>query len=561
MFYLKKNAIWLMLLSIFAVTLFEPFLSVYANQINESTDTPIASTIEESTNLGATLSSNTIPSASTTTSTNNGQPASSTDSASSVNKTTPDKNETSSQSEAITATFINGDTLFKQLSLNKNSIVPYPGAPELQEGQVSFIGWFTAPVGGTQFDFNTPLQQSATFYAHFNQTFLIQFKDQQGTVIDSKEVKPGELIPKTTVDLTPPAGEHFSYWYIEGDTTQTPFNFDATKAVKNLVLVPKFSAERTVLFISEGSQVDPEYVNDGNVVPKPRDPTRDGYTFSHWSTENNGADVYNFNQAITNDLTLFAVWTPNKVNYTLAYWMEKPNLSKDPGEDTSNYTFAWSTVKSDGEAGENFSIDQALADQIKNSDNQGKAALNYSAYAFSDTHTLSGSGQTVINVYYKRTIYQVHFDLIRDDAEMIANGTTYTGTEPDLYTISAKYGQDIKSLWPENPIVKNSDENFHGWTYPSDSTSSGNTTTGNPMTLTSNLISTTGKNDLTLKADYSTSSKKNVRKMYVESFNQTSEKFEDHYYDLFDTQVYYSSMDIRFIKSKLRILIMAATTI
>ncbi|MGM0168819.1 hypothetical protein IGI39_004574 [Enterococcus sp. AZ135] len=538
---MKKNAIWFMLFSICAVTLFEPFVNVYANQINESKDTPAASTVEESTNLGSTLSSNMIPSASTTR-TNNGQPESSTDSTSSAKQTTtPKENETSSRTEGITATFINGDTLFKQSSLNKNSIVPYPGAPELQEGQISFVGWFTAPVGGTQFDFKAPLQQSATFYAHFNQTYLIQFKNQQGTVIDSEDVKPGELIPKTKIDLTPPAGEHFSYWYVEGDTAQTPFNFDATKAEKHLVLVPKFSAERTVLFISEGSQIDPEYVNDGEAVPKPSDPTRAGYTFSHWSTENNGAEVYNFNQPITNDLTLFAVWTPKKVNYTIAYWMEKPNLSKDPGEDVSNYNFAWSTVKSDGEAGEKFSMNQTLADQIKNSDSQGTAALNYSAYAFSDTHTISGNGQTVINVYYKRTIYQVHFNLNRNDAEMTANGTTYTGADTDLYTISAKYGQDIHSLWPENPTVKSSNENFHGWFYPSDSTSSGNTTTGNPMTLTSNLISTTGKNDLTLKADYSTSAKKNVRKMYVESFNQTSEKFEDHYYDLFDTQLYYSS--------------------
>ncbi|MGP5429913.1 InlB B-repeat-containing protein [Enterococcus malodoratus] len=450
--------------------------------------------------------------------------------------------KTPQQNDEITATFINGDTVFKQSKVNQNNPVPYPGDPQLQAGQVGFIGWFTEPVGGTQFNFKAPLQYSTTFYAHFNQSYLIQYKNQQGTVMDSKEVAPGNLIPKSTVELTPPAGEHFYYWYVEGDLTETPFNFDATKVSKNLVLVPKFSAQRTVLFVSEGSQVNPEYINSSNPAPKPADPVRDGYTFSHWSTEINGANGYDFNSPITNDLTLYAVWTPKKVSYTIAYWMEAPNLSSDPGNDTSKYNFAWSTVKEDGQAGEDLTLDQTMADNIKNSDSQASAALKYSEYSFSDSHTISGNGQTIINVYYKRTIYQVKFNLVRSDAEMEANGAHYTGSSSNLYTISAKYGQSIQSLWPNNPKVQDSGYYFHGWKYPYDSPTPNNATTGAPLTLTSTLISTaSGKHDLTLTADYISSSIENVRKIYVESFNTTGEKFEDKYYDLLDTQNYYSS--------------------
>ncbi|MGG5372416.1 InlB B-repeat-containing protein [Enterococcus sp. AZ196] len=528
---MKKNAARLMLLSIFLVTLCEPIAKVYANQVPAMSSS--SSLSEASRNSQPASSSNAASTSS---------PAESSSASKAPQEgAIPSESKSAAETEQLTATFINGNEVFNQSKVHKNERVPYPGEPAAQAGQISFIGWFTDPVAGSQFDFATPLQKSTTFYARFSQTYLVQYKDNAGKLVDSKEVKPEERIPKSTVELTPPAGEHFSYWYIEGDSTQTPFNFEAAKADKNLVLVPKFTAERTVLFVSNGSQVDPQYIKDGKAAAKPADPVRDGYTFSHWSTEENGSVPYDFNTPIAQDITLYAVWTPEKVNYTIAYWIEKPNLANDPGNDAANYNFAWSTERK-GQAGESLSVDQDLADSIKNSSTQGKAALNYSDYAFSEKKGISGSGQTIINVYYKRTVYKVKFALKNAQAEMDANGQHITGSDPELYTISAKYGQDIKELWPSNPTVKNSSLNFQGWLYPSDSISSGNISTGNPITLTNNLISTTaGKKELTLTADYTTTARKNVRKMYVESLDKTDELFEDRYYDLFDTQIYYSA--------------------
>lgn len=537
---MKKRIVLLVFFSFYLVTFLEPFIEVYANKVDgRSISTITSSDLSDIQHADtSSLSSNTNTSTSSGTSSESSTVSSDIEvDASSTSVTKPFQT-----SDEVTITFINANAIFKQSKVKKNEIVPYPAAPELQDGQVSFTGWYTAPEGGVQFDFKTPIQQSITLYAHFNTEYLIQYKDQHGTVIDSKEAKRGELTPKCTANLTPPVGEHFSYWYTEGDLTETPFNFDASKVSKNLVLVPKFSKERTILFISEGSQVDPEYIDEGSSIIKPRDPVRDGYTFSHWSTKENGSNHYDFNQPVSSDLTLYAVWIPKKVQYTIAYWMEKPNVLKDPGTDKSNYNFAWSTVKSDGESGKNVTVDKDLADRLKNADPHGQSALKYSTYSFSDSQIISGNGQTIINVYYKRNTYHVKFELKRSDAQMQANGNTFTGKDSTIYAISAKYGQDIESLWPNNPSVADKHYYFEGWKYPSDSTSSGNMTTGNPMTLTSNLISTKeNKMDLTLTANYSASDKENVRKMYVESFRNSGEKFEDRYYDLFDTQKYYSS--------------------
>lgn len=63
----------------------------------------------------------------------------------------------------------------------------------------------------------------------------------------------------------------------------------------------------------EGSKVDFQTTADGKLV-KPADPTRDGYTFSGWYTDEACTQAYDFSTPVTADLTLYAKWTKNAVN-------------------------------------------------------------------------------------------------------------------------------------------------------------------------------------------------------------------------------------------------------
>lgn len=63
----------------------------------------------------------------------------------------------------------------------------------------------------------------------------------------------------------------------------------------------------------EGSKVDFQTTADGKLV-KPADPTRDGYTFGGWYTDEACTQVYDFSTPVTADLTLYAKWTKNAVN-------------------------------------------------------------------------------------------------------------------------------------------------------------------------------------------------------------------------------------------------------
>lgn len=63
----------------------------------------------------------------------------------------------------------------------------------------------------------------------------------------------------------------------------------------------------------EGSKVDFQTAADGKLV-KPADPTRDGYTFAGWYTDEACTQAYDFSTPVTADLTLYAKWTKNAVN-------------------------------------------------------------------------------------------------------------------------------------------------------------------------------------------------------------------------------------------------------
>lgn len=63
----------------------------------------------------------------------------------------------------------------------------------------------------------------------------------------------------------------------------------------------------------EGSKVDFQTTADGKLV-KPADPTRDGYTFGGWYTDEACTQAYDFSTPVTADLTLYAKWTKNAFN-------------------------------------------------------------------------------------------------------------------------------------------------------------------------------------------------------------------------------------------------------
>lgn len=63
----------------------------------------------------------------------------------------------------------------------------------------------------------------------------------------------------------------------------------------------------------DGSKVDFQTTAVNGSVAKPADPTREGYTFGGWYTDEACTKAYDFSAAVTADMTLYAKWTKNAV--------------------------------------------------------------------------------------------------------------------------------------------------------------------------------------------------------------------------------------------------------
>lgn len=64
----------------------------------------------------------------------------------------------------------------------------------------------------------------------------------------------------------------------------------------------------------EGSKVDFQTTAANGSVAKPADPTREGYTFAGWYTDEACTEAYDFSVAVTADMTLYAKWVKNEAS-------------------------------------------------------------------------------------------------------------------------------------------------------------------------------------------------------------------------------------------------------
>ena len=81
-----------------------------------------------------------------------------------------------------------------------------------------------------------------------------------------------------------------------------------------------------------GSTVPVKNVLNGQKAIKPADPTREGYTFDRWYTEEACANPYDFATPVQNALTLYAKWTINQ--YTITF---KPENGDEDTTITQDY--------------------------------------------------------------------------------------------------------------------------------------------------------------------------------------------------------------------------------
>lgn len=180
-----------------------------------------------------------------------------------------------------------------------------------------------------------------------------------------------------------------------------------------------------VTFDSDGgSAIDSQFVFDKISLNDQTTPTKPGYTFVGWY---NGKEKVENDATISSPMTLTAHWTPEQVNYTVIHWWENA--------DDNGYSFHESETKKGLTGSETEAVEKSYTVDGKNIFGESVKDKVFTASTISQK-TIKGDGSTIVNVYYKRKKYTMHFK-------------KYSNSRTDLSTITKKWGQSIsKAEWP-----------------------------------------------------------------------------------------------------------------
>ena len=158
----------------------------------------------------------------------------------------------------------------------------------------------------------------------------VSFNTNGGSAVESQTVEVGTTA-KAPENPTKD-GYEFAGWYADEALTQafdfsTPIQADTTLYAK-WTEIPVYY---TVTFNSNGgSAVESQTVKAGETATKPENPTKEGYTFVAWFTDEEMTIPYVFATPVSADVTLYARWLENVIP------TPEPNDNTD--DNTNNYT-------------------------------------------------------------------------------------------------------------------------------------------------------------------------------------------------------------------------------
>ena len=297
-----------------------------------------------------------------------------------------------------------GDTLYQPVSPVKDGY--------------KFTGWF---VGASELAFGTvgEISESAQINvdAGFTEVLYVFFADTNGRIVHTKEGVKGDVIKTDDVTYGLENTTHaITGWYLEG-SYQTPVD-SVTLDKENITVYAKVEPGHWLHFDSDGgTYVAPQFYSADATTAAPNVVTKPGYTFSHW--EYNGTK-FEFGSPLTENITLKARWNAKAdTQYTVIHWQE------DADDDGYSYV-------------ENETLYGTTGAQTSA---RAKTYNGFTVRAITQ-ETIKGNGATIVNIYYKRNVYEVKF--------YRSTGSSWNPGWSEITNnrISAKYGANIRNQWP-----------------------------------------------------------------------------------------------------------------
>lgn len=260
--------------------------------------------------------------------------------------------------------------------------------------------------------------QTITVQAIFETVYTVYFK-HEGRTVATKELTDTQSSVSTGDVLVPVgADEKLTGWYFGETRYERVSTADFPPGSDTLTLTARVEKGHWIHFDSAGgSYVAPQFVT-GNTI-QPANPARPGFSFEGWYEESENR--FTFGSPLTSNITLTAHWKSNtSTKYTVIHWQEKADES------------GWSLHETETKTGGTGAQTAAAS----------KSYPGFTAQTITQ-QTINGDGSTIVNVYYKRNVYDVKFFTIK-----YAWLSGKYVKDKEIYCITAKYGANISEKWP-----------------------------------------------------------------------------------------------------------------
>lgn len=230
--------------------------------------------------------------------------------------------------ETCTVAYYDGADVISTFTVDKGTTLDEtskPANPE-KEGYV-FAGWYTNVDLTDKYNFDLPVTADLKLYAKFEESVAVEtqtvtFMKDAETLFDTSVVKKGNTVGVPAEPTND--GYSFAGWYTDVKcTTAYDFNLPVNT---DITLYAKWLAKYTVSFDTDGgSTVESQTVVTGNKATKPAvNPTKKGYNFVGWYTDNTYTTEFDFeNTIITDNITIYAKFEDTSIIRLNGYTFNK----------------------------------------------------------------------------------------------------------------------------------------------------------------------------------------------------------------------------------------------
>lgn len=230
--------------------------------------------------------------------------------------------------ETCTVAYYDGADVISTFTVDKGTTLDEtskPANPE-KEGYV-FAGWYTNVDLTDKYNFDLPVTADLKLYAKFEESVAVEtqtvtFMKDAETLFDTSVVKKGNTVGVPAEPTND--GYSFAGWYTDVKcTTAYDFNLPVNT---DITLYAKGLAKYTVSFDTDGgSTVESQTVVTGNKATKPAvNPTKKGYNFVGWYTDNTYTTEFDFeNTIITDNTTIYAKFEDTSIIRLNGYTFNK----------------------------------------------------------------------------------------------------------------------------------------------------------------------------------------------------------------------------------------------